>query len=83
MFHEHLLLESKLPEGGNHGLFLFHFSAQYSSENSLPGNPWLDGLHRTCEIPKIVRKIIFACPVFYEEAPSFSLDSQRGQWLNG
>lgn len=37
----------------------------------------MDGLHRTCELPEIVRKIIFTSAVFCKEDPSFSLDSQR------
>lgn len=84
MFHKHLLLKSKLLEGGSHGLFLLYVSTQDKTvvRNSLPGSPWMDGLHRTCELPEIVRKIIFACAIF-EVGPTFSLDSQGGHWLSG
>lgn len=86
MFHKHLLLESKLLQGRNHGLFLPHFSTQYSSSivrNSLPGSPWMDEHHRTCQLPEILKKKINFARVIFETDPSFSLDSQGVQRLSG
>lgn len=55
MFHKHLLLESKLLEGGNHVFFLLHFSTQGKRvvRNSLPGSPWIDRLHMTYLLLKL------------------------------
>lgn len=78
------LLESKLREGGSHGLFLLHFSpTQNSSEEFFTRESMDEWFLHDCVLTEILRKIIFARAVFYEEGPSFSLDSQRGQWLHG
>ena len=72
MFHKHLLLEGKLLEGGNDGLFFLYFSTKYKTivRNSLPGSLWMGRLNRTCESSDIAR-IIFACAAFCERVYHF------------
>lgn len=78
-----MLLENKLLEGGNHGLFLLHFSpTPNSSEEFFTRESMDEWVLYDYVLTEILRRIIFAHAVFYEEGPSFSLDSQRGQWLH-